>query len=87
MDSIIKGLIDKKIEKILKVFLKDKNKLFHIDAVSKKSQVPLSTSFRIIKKLVKLNIIEIIPIGKLKVYRLIKNKKTRILAKLIANEK
>lgn len=81
--SMVEGLIDKKIVKILRLFFENKGELFHINMISKKSKVPLATTFRIIKKLVDLDTITTIEIGKFKVYKLNANKKTEILIDLI----
>jgi len=81
--SILEGLLDIKIEKILKLLLKNNNELFHINKISTITKVPLSSTFRIINKLKKLNLIETITIGKIKLYKLSKNKKTNRLNKIL----
>lgn len=80
MKDILDGLIDKKIKKILDVFIKNEKELFHIQKISELSDVPISSSFRLIKRLMSLGFITSIEIGKFKVYKLAENKKTRILA-------
>ncbi len=86
-DSLLAGLIDPKIERILKVFIQNKEQLFHLKKISSQSKVPLTTTFSIIKKLARLDIIKISKIGKLKLYKLAENKKTSFLETvLIKNE-
>lgn len=80
MDSALRGLIDKKIRNILEVFIANKDELFHLQKISKLSNVSLTSSFRLIKKLVNLELITTIKIGKFKVYKLAENKKTRFLS-------
>ncbi len=79
--SLLEGLIDKKIEKILLLFLKNKKELFHLNKISNITKVPLASTFRIMNKLKKLSLIETINIGKIKVYKA--NKKLSKLNKLI----
>ncbi|MFH1642178.1 MAG: hypothetical protein ABIC04_04725 [Nanoarchaeota archaeon] len=81
--SALAGIIDVKIEKILRMFFNNKEQLFHINKISKDTKVPVATTFRIIKKLVKLDLISYITIGKFKVYKLNLNSKSRLLLKLL----
>lgn len=85
MSGILDGIVDKKIKNILNVFIKNKNELFHIRKISEESNVPISTSFRLIKKLVSLGFVTIIRINKFKVYRLAENKKTDMLVSFWKN--
>lgn len=79
MAGVLDGLVDEKLKTILDVFIKKPKELFHIQKVSDVSKVPLASSFRLIKKLVKLGFLDIIRINKFKLYRLANNKKTKIL--------
>ena len=78
-ESPLSGLIDRKVEKILNVFMQNKGQLFHLKKISSQSKVPLTTTFSIIRKLMHLNILTISKIGKLKLYKLAENKKTSFL--------
>ena len=82
-ENILGGLIDSKTEKILRLFLKDNDSLFHLNKISKSTKIPLSTTFRIIKKLARIGIIDTIKIGKIKIYKTKINKKTRTLSSLL----
>lgn len=81
--KVLDGLIDKKVERILKLFFENKKELFHINSVSKRSNVPLATAFRTIKKLVDLEIINAVEVGKFKIYKLNICEKTELLARLL----
>lgn len=83
MNSILEGIVDKKIIGILNVFIKNKNELFHLQKVSELSKVPLATSFRLMRRLVSLQLVKIIRINKFKVYKLAENKKTELLIRLL----
>lgn len=85
-ENLLTGLIDPKIEKILKVFIENKEELFHLKKISAHSKVPLTTTFSLIKKLAKLDIISISKVGKLKLYKLAENKKTSFLESIIKND-
>jgi len=79
MDNIFSGIVDEKIRRILNVFINNKEELFHLYKLSKISKVPISSSFRLVRKLVDSGVINIIKIGKFKVYKLADNKKTSVL--------
>jgi hypothetical protein len=81
--ELFEGLIDKKIMKVLGLFLSDPEGYYHINKVSKESKVPLATSFRIINLLSENNLITPINISKFKIYKLANNEKTRKLRKLM----
>jgi len=81
--AVLKDLIDQKVERILKTLFENKDELFHINKLSEKSNVPLATTFRIIKRLSSLNIVTSIKIKKFKIYKLNLNKKTKLLMSLI----
>lgn len=79
MDDVLYGLVDKKIRNILNIFIKNRGELFHLQKIAKLSNVPIASSFRIVRKLVSLGFVTVIRINKFKVYKLSDNKKTRIL--------
>ena len=83
MADILEGLVDKKIKEILTIFIKNKDELFHLQKISQLSKVPISSTFRLIKKLTELGFITVIKINKFKVYKLADNKKTKFLISLI----
>lgn len=79
MSDVLDGLVDKKIKNILAVLIKNKGELFHLQKISKLSNVPIASSFRIVRKLTSLRFVAVIKIGKFKVYKLDDNKKTKEL--------
>ncbi len=85
MSSILEGLMDKKIENVLNVFIKNKGELFHLQKISQQSKVPIASSFRLMKRLTNAGFVTVIRIGKFKVYKLAENKKTRVLSGLLGN--
>ena len=81
MDSLdsIKALIDPKTYKILKLFLDNKDELFNLNIISSKARVPIASTFRITNHLVSMRIIDVMLIGKMKIYRIASNDKTKEL--------
>ena len=84
--DVLKQLFDKKILRIIDVFLQNKDKQFYLRELGRAANVSPATTYRIIGKLVKSEIIEEIKISKFKVYKIIINEKTRGLAKLLKEE-
>jgi len=70
----LKTLIDDKIIRILKTFIKNKNKPMYLREIAKISQVPPATTMRILKKISTEKIIEEIKISKFKFYQYRENK-------------
>lgn len=73
----LQELVDPKIKRILQLLLDHKSRHFHLQQISIEAHVSLSTTFRIIKKLVKLQFIDTTTIGKFKIYRIADNEKTK----------
>ncbi|MFH1403272.1 MAG: hypothetical protein ABIH11_03280 [Candidatus Altiarchaeota archaeon] len=83
METVLDGIVDDKIIRIMNALMKDKTELYHLNKLSKKSRVPIATTSRIVKVLVKQEIAETLKIGGIKLYRLKKNGKTSTLSKLL----
>jgi predicted AAA+ superfamily ATPase len=82
MNDIFSGIVDDKIRKILDVLIKNEGELYHLKKISKLSHVPISSSFRLVQKLVNFGIITTIKIDDFKLYKLAENKKTKLLVSL-----
>ncbi len=85
--NVLEGLFDKKILKIVRLFLNEKENQFYLREISTKVNVPVATTFRIIKKLLKLSIIEEIKIKKFKLYKIKQGSNTKFLETFIREEK
>ena len=79
MVDVFSGIVDEKIRKILDIFIKNKGELFHLKKISRLSNVPLSSSFRLVKNLVNYGLINIVKVGEFKLYKLAENKKTNLI--------
>ena len=71
-ESIL-GLIDSKIVSILDFFIKNSDKEYCLNEVSTQSKVPIATTQRILRKLLKLNLIKFRKIKTLRLYALNEN--------------
>ena len=80
MYCLMLDLINPKIKRILGVLLSNREKIYHLKQLSFESKVPISTAFRIVYNLTRLNYIKIIRIGKIKLYVLNDNDKTKNLS-------
>jgi len=81
--SAIVELIDPKIISIIHLLLKDKDELFHLQKISIETGIPISTTFRIINKLVDLEFIDRLNVGNFKIYRIASNSKTAELSRML----
>jgi predicted transcriptional regulator len=66
----ILGLIDSKTVSVLEVFIKNPNKEYCLNEVAEISKIPIATSHRILRKLIKLNLIQFNKIKTLRLYKL-----------------
>jgi len=71
--GIFRQLVEKKTLRILDLLLKNKQKYFHLSEISNASKIPVASAFRIINHLVSIGIIEIMLVGKMKIYRIASN--------------
>ncbi len=81
--SLLEGIVDAKLLKILMLFLKNPNELYHINKVSRMTGVPVATAFRMMKTLHKEGFIEATQISKFKIYRMAENSRTRKMRRLL----
>lgn len=85
MSKVLEGLVENKTLSILKTLSKNTDKIFHLNSLSTQSKVPISSTFRIVKKLKKNGFIDEIKVGKSKLYLFAKNKKSDQIKKIILN--
>ena len=84
--TFLTGLVDKKIIKIIVLFVSSEREFFHINSVSQKTHVPLASCFRIIKQLHKEGIITAKTIGKLRIYTLADTEKALFFKSMIGGK-
>ncbi|MBR9690353.1 hypothetical protein GOV08_01585 [Candidatus Woesearchaeota archaeon] len=86
-NSVLEQLFDQKILKLLQVFFSDEEKEFYLREIAQKAGVAPASTFRIINKLVKLNVLELVTVSKFKLYKIKKNKAAEELKKLLSKDK
>lgn len=86
-EKLLESLFDKKILSILRMFLNRKEQKLTLKEISKYSKVPLASTFRIVNRLVELELVAVDKIKHLKIYTLAENDKTRYLESMIKEHK
>ncbi len=84
--EILRKLFDEKIIIIINNFLDNPEKKFSLTQISSLSKINVSTTLRILDKLVKQEVIELILMGKSKSYKLKQSEKTLTLNKILRKE-
>ena len=84
--GVLSGLLDDKLIKVISLFMKYPGKKFYLSEVSKLSGVNNATTFRILKKLVKEELILMDVIGKVWVYQLGKSERVQSLSGLLKRD-
>ncbi|MFH1770744.1 MAG: winged helix-turn-helix domain-containing protein [archaeon] len=85
--ELIAKLFDEKKLKILRFFFDNPEDDFYIREISKKTRIPVATTFRIINKLRDLDIIRIKRMKKFKVYFLNRTKEVELLQDIVVQKK
>ncbi|MBC8444374.1 helix-turn-helix domain-containing protein [Candidatus Woesearchaeota archaeon] len=86
-ENLLGNLFDTKSLKILRLFLDDKDEEFYLREISKDVDVPVATTFRIVKRLVELKVVEQVMIKKFKLYKLADNDNTLFLEGILKEKK
>jgi DNA-binding MarR family transcriptional regulator len=81
--DLLKQLFDEKIVKILGVFAKHPERRFYLTEITKITKVNVSTTFRILNKLVEKEFIKSMVIGRTRFYQLNNNEKTQRVVKIL----
>ncbi len=79
--EIISKLIEQKISKVLTVIINNP-KAFYLKELSVKAGVPIASTYRILQKLEKLNLVQVIKISKFKLYTFSSSEDANFLSSL-----
>ena len=82
-ENLLERLFDSKSLKILRLFIDDKDNEFYLREIAKKSNVPVTSTFRIIARLKKFKVVDQIKIKKFKLYKLSDNDNAKFLIRLL----
>lgn len=84
--DVLAGLLDDKLIRVISLFMKHPRKKFYLSEVARLSGVNTATTFRIMKKLVKENLVSMDVIGKVRVYQLGQNERVKSLSNFLHKE-
>ncbi len=84
--SLLESLFDKKLISVIRLFLNNPEEEFYLREISRESNVPLATTFRILKKLKSLEIIREKTIKKFRIYSLIDDENTVYLRNILSEK-
>ena len=85
---VLEELFDQKKVRILKFLIKEPEREYYLREISKIVKVPVASTFRIIRKLTEMNLVDIITIKRMKLYRI--NQKSanyRFIKEMLKEEK
>lgn len=85
--KLLEELFDKKKLKIIKFFLQNKEKEFYLRELSKETTTPIATTYRIVRKLVNLELLREIKIKKFKLYKINESKDIEFLESFLKEGK
>jgi hypothetical protein len=86
-EKLLESLFDRKILLIMRFFLNRRGQQFTLKEISKSTKVPLASTYRILIKLLELDILSKNKIKHLKLYTLNQNDKTTYLDSLLEKKK
>jgi len=84
--DLLAGLLDEKLIRIMKVFIKNSDKKFYLSEIAKISKVNPASTFRILNKLVKEEFVKAAVIGKVRMYKLSSEERARSLSKILKED-
>jgi len=85
--KLLENLFDSKTLNIIKLFLNKKDQEFCLQEIAKYTKVPLASTYRIVNKLVGLQVIQRNKTKHLKTYILLMNEKTKFLDNILEQKK
>jgi hypothetical protein len=85
--ELLEHLFEQKKLKILRLFLQDKEKEFYLREISNLTKVPVASVFRIIQKLLQLDLIQEMKVNKFKLYKAADNANMRFLENFVAESR
>ena len=81
--EIIESLFDNKIISILKFFLKNDTNEYYLREIARNTRVSPTSTYRILKKLVELELLELREIKTAKLYKFASNKKSEFIKSML----
>jgi|APSaa5957512622_1039677.scaffolds.fasta_scaffold01661_17 hypothetical protein len=81
--NVLSGLLDEKLIKIISLFMKYPDRKFSMSEVSRFSGINGATTFRILNKIVKENLVRVTVVGKSRSYQLSQGERANSLSRLL----
>jgi len=85
--AFLEQLFDPKTIKIIRLFMEDNEKEYYLQEIAKEVKVPVASVFRIVNRMVSLDIVELVKIKRFKLYRLAQNEKVKFLESFLKEGK
>ncbi len=85
--KLLESLFDRKLIRILKLLMLNKNRQFYLREIAKETRVPPATTHRLLSKLLSLDLITLHKFNKFKLYQLAQNDNTEFLEGFIKEGK
>jgi hypothetical protein len=85
--TLLENLFDNKILNVLKLFVNNEDKKYYLREVSRLTNTSAASTYRILNKLVDLQVLKLIKIKKTKLYTLSENKNLEFLKSVLKIEK
>ncbi len=85
--ELLEELFDNKVIEIINLFLQDREKQFYLREIAKETNVPVTTTHRILQKLVELKIVKIVKVSRFKLYQTEDNEQVMFLSSIIKARK
>lgn len=81
--KILETLFDEKTLKILQFLSRNPDEQYYLREISKQTKVPLATTYRIMKRLVRIDVVDVVKIKKMKLYQYSSGKEGKFVEQLI----
>lgn len=84
--KLLEGLFDSKKLKMMNILMQQPDKQFYLRELSTVSKIPVATTFRMMQKLVALDLVKQVKISKFKLYQWKDNEKTKFIEQMIKED-
>ena len=85
--SLLSELFDEKLLKVISILMTNRNKKFYLQEIADQTKVPIASTYRILQKLSRLGLVDLVPVSRFKLYRIADNEKTKQLETLLIGRK
>lgn len=85
--QLVRSLFDNKMLNVLDVFLQNAESQFFLKEISQQSRVPLTSCYRIVRRLLKVGVVHEVKVNRFSVYQLNPSELTAFLEEIVIEEK